>query len=206
MDGDDVMLNNDLELENRINNYDHVESTVVRKDEKGNITDQWVEVIKIIRINKKKPFIGGFQNVSNNIEYWNAFAQTDQKKTNHKLCFTRETQTYEWISKSTKVKRHSDGRITEVHTPFTIRAKELMDLYKGLKMKNISTDERLDILLNTKWTVKEWDCNLTREIVDLIDREANMLDRGRPEKSLEGLRQRLANLFLQFIEYPLFNP
>jgi hypothetical protein len=37
-------------------------------------------------------------------------------------------------------------------------------------MKNISVDERLDILLNTKWTVKEWDCNLTREIVDLIDR------------------------------------
>jgi hypothetical protein len=29
-----------------------------------------------------------------------------------------------------------------------------MDLYKGLKMKNITTDERLDILLNTKWTVK----------------------------------------------------
>lgn len=76
--------------------------------------------------------------------------------------------------------RKTDGRITEVHTPFTIRAKELMDLYKGLKMKNISTDERLDILLNTKWTVKEWDCNLTREIVELIDREANMLDRGRP--------------------------
>jgi hypothetical protein len=66
-------------------------------------------------------------------------------------------------------------------------------------MRKISTDERLDILLNTKWTVKEWDCNLTREIVELIDREANMLDRSRPESSLEGLRQRLANLFLQFI-------
>jgi hypothetical protein len=37
-----------------------------------------------------------------------------------------------------------------------------MDLYKGLKMKGVSTDERLDILLATKWTVKEWDCNLTR--------------------------------------------
>lgn len=47
-------------------------------------------------------------------------------------------------------------------------------------------DERLDILLNTKWTVKEYDANLTREIVDLIDREADMLNRGRPEKSLEG--------------------
>jgi len=50
----------------------------------------------------------------------------------------------------------------------------------------LTVDERLDILLNTKWTVKEWDCNLTREIVELIDREADMLNRGRPEASLEG--------------------
>jgi len=55
-----------------------------------------------------------------------------------------------------------------------------------LKLKNLTVDERLDILLNTKWTVKEWDCNLTREIVELIDREADMLNRGRPEASLEG--------------------
>jgi len=27
----------------------------------------------------------------------------------------------------------SDGRYTEVHTPFTTRAKELMDIYNGLK-------------------------------------------------------------------------
>ena len=71
-----------------------------------------------------------------------------------------------------------------------------MDIYNGLKLKNITIDERLDILLNTKWTVKEWDCNITREIVELIDREADMLNRGRPENSLEGLRQRLCNLFL----------
>lgn len=57
-----------------------------------------------------------------------------------------------------------------------------------MKLKNLSVDERLDILLNTKWTVKEWECNLTREIVELIDREADMLNRGRPENSLEGLR------------------
>ena len=43
---------------------------------------------------------------------------------------------------------------------------------------------------------KEFDCNLTREIVDLIDREADMLNRGRSEISLEGLRKRLSNLFL----------
>ena len=34
--------------------------------------------------------------------------------------------------------------------------------------------------------MKEFDCNLTREMVDLIDREADMLNRGRPEKSFAG--------------------
>ena len=66
--------------------------------------------------------------------------------------------------------------------------------------------ERLDVLLHVKWTVKEFDCNLTREVVELVDREADLLNRGRSSKSLEGLRKRLANLFLQFCETPEFNP
>lgn len=105
-----------------------------------------------------------------------------------------------------KVWAQSDGETTTVHTPFTTRAKELMDLYSGLRLPLLTVDERLDVLLHVKWTVKEFDCNLTRELVDLIDREADMLNRGRPEKSFAGLRKRMANLFLQFIETPEFNP
>merc|ERR1719399_1850554 len=105
-----------------------------------------------------------------------------------------------------KVWAQSDGETTTVHTPFTTRAKELMDLYKGLRLPLLSIDERLDVLLHVKWTVKEFDCNLTRDVVELIDREADMLNRGRSEASLAGLRKRLANLFLQFIETPEFNP
>jgi len=105
-----------------------------------------------------------------------------------------------------KVWAQSDGETTTVHTPFTTRSKELMDLYSGLRLPLLTVDERLDVLLHVKWTVKEFDCNLTREIVDLIDREADLLNRGRPEKSFIGLRKRLANLFLQFIDTPEFNP
>ena len=47
---------------------------------------------------------------------------------------------------------------------------------------------------------------LAHEIVDLIDREVDLLNRRRGEKTLEGLRKRVANLFLQFIETPEFNP
>lgn len=108
-----------------------------------------------------------------------------------------------------------NGEVQEVHTQFTVRAAELMDLYQGLLSTNTDAansassamlDERLDVLLNVKWTVREFDCTLTRDIVDLCDREAEMMNRGRNSGTLSGLRKRLANLFLQFIETPDFNP
>ena len=96
--------------------------------------------------------------------------------------------------------------VAEVHTPFTTRSKELMDLYNGLISRGQTVDSRLEMLLHVKWTVKEFDCTLTRDLVDLIDRESDLLNRGRSGKSLEGLRKRIATLFLQFIETPSFNP
>jgi hypothetical protein len=45
----------------------------------------------------------------------------------------------------------ADGTTVEVHTPFTTRAKELMQLYNGLRLPLLSTDERLDVLLHVKW-------------------------------------------------------
>jgi hypothetical protein len=100
----------------------------------------------------------------------------------------------------------SDGEAITVHTPFTSRALELKELYKGLELRGISVNERLDVLLHVKWTVTEFDCPLTRDIVQVIDREADMLNRGRSVKSLSGLRTRLANLFLHFLMTPEFNP
>lgn len=99
-----------------------------------------------------------------------------------------------------------NGELAEVHTPFTTRAQELRDLYRGLATDRLPVDERLQILLNVKWTVQEFACPLTHDIVDLCDREADLLNRGRTEKSLEGLRKRTGTLFQQFIETPDFNP
>lgn len=53
---------------------------------------------------------------------------------------------------------------------------------------------------------QEHDCKLTREIVELIDREADLLIRGVKESNLEGLRKRIVTLFLQYIKNPTFNP
>lgn len=99
-----------------------------------------------------------------------------------------------------------NGEVQEVHTASTERAQELMELYQGLNDTGLTIDERLDVLLNAKWTAKDFDCPLTRDIVELCDREAEMLNRGRSEATLSGLRKRLSNLFLQFVETPDFNP
>ncbi|XP_067906999.1 IQ motif and ubiquitin-like domain-containing protein isoform X2 [Heterodontus francisci] len=99
-----------------------------------------------------------------------------------------------------------DGRVTEMDTPFTIRARELRDIYNSINMKYLTQDERLDALLTLKHTVKEHDCKLTQEIVELIDREADLLMRQVKEFYLEGLRQRISTLFLQYLRTPTFNP
>ena len=39
----------------------------------------------------------------------------------------------------------SDGDVAQVHTPFTTRAKELMELYNGLRLPLLTVDERLDV-------------------------------------------------------------
>ncbi|GFR46844.1 hypothetical protein Agub_g8483 [Astrephomene gubernaculifera] len=109
------------------------------------------------------------------------------------------------MSRPKKFTLRNGGKV-DVHTPFTTRAKELQQLYNGLNLPLLTVDERLDVLLHVKWTVKEFDCDLTREVVDLIDREADMLNRGRNPKMLEGLRKRISSLFLNFIETPEFNP
>lgn len=51
-----------------------------------------------------------------------------------------------------------DGKTTEMDTPYTIRAKELRDIYNSINMKYLTQDERLDVLLTLKHTVKVQDC------------------------------------------------
>lgn len=64
-----------------------------------------------------------------------------------------------------------------VHTPTTVRATELQQLYRGLTLPALTLDERLDVLLHVKWAVREFDCALARELLELIDREADLLNR-----------------------------
>ncbi|KAL7750924.1 hypothetical protein RI367_003503 [Sorochytrium milnesiophthora] len=98
------------------------------------------------------------------------------------------------------------GGFAMVETPSTLRAKDLSELYRALRKVPKSVDERLKVLVRLKYTVREFDHPLTRDIVNLVEREGDLLSRGRDESCLSGLRQRINSLFLQFMEVPEFNP
>ncbi|XP_028618489.1 IQ and ubiquitin-like domain-containing protein [Grammomys surdaster] len=102
--------------------------------------------------------------------------------------------------------RRPDGKTIEMDTQFTIRARELQSIYKCILLKDLSQDERLDILLTLKHTVKEHECKLTQEILELVDREVDLMMRGVKPHNLEGLRKRITTLFIHYIKTPLFNP
>lgn len=97
-------------------------------------------------------------------------------------------------------------KVIKVETPEMLRGRELREVYYALKLTGIDLDERLDILLHVKLTVQEFKSKLTDEIIDLLNREAELLLRGTRESNLSGLRKRIQNLFLRFCEDPQYNP
>jgi hypothetical protein len=50
--------------------------------------------------------------------------------------------------------KYKDGTTTELDTPYNIRARELKEIYNSLNMSFLTQDERLDVLLTLKHTIK----------------------------------------------------
>lgn len=43
--------------------------------------------------------------------------------------------------------------------------------------EEMELDDRMNILLTVKWTVSEFDTDLTKEIISLINRELDLIER-----------------------------
>ncbi|KAL0227633.1 hypothetical protein RCL1_003776 [Eukaryota sp. TZLM3-RCL] len=94
----------------------------------------------------------------------------------------------------------------EVVTLGVQKSQDLVVLYRQLTEKPTNVDLRLELLLKVKTLINQFACNLTHELSDLIDREADLINRDRPSKALTGLRLRISDLFLMLIQLPQFNP
>ena len=84
----------------------------------------------------------------------------------------------------------SDGGTISIETPDTQRALELQNLYIRLKCDDVIPEERILVLNDLKENVLQFNYKLTKEMVDLIDREIDLMERGVKHSNLEGLRHR----------------
>ncbi|XP_037539684.1 IQ and ubiquitin-like domain-containing protein [Nematolebias whitei] len=102
--------------------------------------------------------------------------------------------------------RAANGHLLQMDTPHTIRARELRDLYNKINLFPVGKEQRHHFLMTLKDMVKEHICQLTQDIMDLVNREVDLMSRGVKASSLEGLRNRICTLFLQYIKTSSFNP
>ena len=99
----------------------------------------------------------------------------------------------------------SNGLTSSVETPQTLRAAELLALHDELGEAVVSVPLRHALLDRVLGVVQVHQSPLISDIVDLVHREKDLLDRNRPLRSMEMLRLRLGTLFLQFIQDPRYN-
>ena len=56
------------------------------------------------------------------------------------------------------------------------------------------------------FVIKGFDCRLTHDLVDLVQREVDLILREVPAYILKALRMRISTLVYQFCKNPVFNP
>ena len=140
-----------------------------------------------------------------------AAKQTKAQRTNTRL--SQMQSPLEW--------KTSAGTRVEIISPHTVRAMELVSLYHalalpvvidGAKTGCVDWVGRVDILLNVKYVVQECAGPLADEMVTLIEREQEWMKRRqgtatwKSAEAMDGLRQRLCGLFLEFVQTPQYNP
>ena len=73
--------------------------------------------------------------------------------------------------------------------------KEMIIIFSTLKMDSLAANERIDALLSLKKAAASVpECKLTKEIIQLCEREAELLMRGINPTLLNGLRSVCAQI------------
>uniref|UniRef100_A0A1B6H340 IQ motif and ubiquitin-like domain-containing protein n=2 Tax=Cuerna arida TaxID=1464854 RepID=A0A1B6H340_9HEMI len=107
-----------------------------------------------------------------------------------------------------KTFKNLKGQITSVDDLNTQRAREYKEIYSQLVRINITPRDRIDFLSTFKhlFTSKFIAYEFSSEIVNLINREIDLISIGIKEKDLKGIRTRIEQLYLHFLRQKEFNP
>ncbi|KAI4458112.1 hypothetical protein MML48_7g00007142 [Holotrichia oblita] len=82
----------------------------------------------------------------------------------------------------------------------TQKGREYQEIYMAVANKNFDKQEHIQTLLNVKLMLRDHNCEIANELIDLIDRSCLLLTRGFVH--LEALQMRIEALLLKHIQMP----
>lgn len=104
----------------------------------------------------------------------------------------------------------TDGKEVLVDTPASTHASNLRRIYNGLEEsgQDAGSDSRKTYLVEARAAVSASSHadSISKDLIELIDRELDLLGRGIDEKVVQSLNMRVRNLLLQFIQDGKHNP
>ncbi|XP_014255030.1 IQ and ubiquitin-like domain-containing protein [Cimex lectularius] len=105
-----------------------------------------------------------------------------------------------------EVTRYRKGNLTIIDTLATQRANEFKEIFSAYQTLDLTKEERIDILTTWKIMLSKLEgLDVTKDIIELLDRETDLLLLDIPNNKLVGLRKRVESLFFNMIKSPEFN-
>lgn len=94
----------------------------------------------------------------------------------------------------------SDGSVIQVETTKSKLLVQIIELYHMLaSYEKNSINERFDLLNKAKSQIQEVQTQTSRDLIELLNREINLLSRN-ITKGLKGLRRRILHLFIKMLD------
>lgn len=90
----------------------------------------------------------------------------------------------------------------EMDTLETQQGHEYYKIFLSISDENVDLEDRLQALLNIKLLLHDHNCQLSNELVSLIDRACELMVRGLTNKQLDVLMKRIQGLLLKHIKTP----
>lgn len=126
------------------------------------------------------------------IEDYRVKVKEDSKKIKEKQFLEEISKPVAWYGR--------DGKLITMETVETQKASKLRELYNSFLREDLEVKERLELLVDMKFALQEFRHPLAEEVINLLDRECDLIVRRCNVFQLEFLRRRTAATVFRLIQ------
>ncbi|XP_041988820.1 IQ and ubiquitin-like domain-containing protein [Aricia agestis] len=165
------------------------------------MVDRWkhAEITRISQLHSKGPKIAEFSLLLDKevellrcIESYRIKVKEDSRKIKEKQFLEEISKPIAWYGR--------DGKVITMETIEIQKAREFKEFYNSYLRCDMRVNERIELLVEMKFSLQEFNHDLTEEIIELLERECDLLIRGCNDHQLEFLRRRTAACIFQLIK------